>query len=612
MIRLSKTEKTNKLAWFGIPVIRPYMKPYISSVLVMISFGAISSLIDTIFPLFNRYALDYYIGDGILDTIPFFLLFYVLLLAVQVVLNYISTYLCSKVELGIGRDLKNETFRHLQTLSLSYFNTNSVGYIHARVMSDTDRIGVLCSWRLMDAAWNLSYIICVFAVMLMIRPSLALLLLALVPVAAILSLFFQRKLVRLNRSVREINSQITGNFNEGITGARSIRSLVVEDVVGREFMDKTKEMKKTATRSGHYAALFSATVTFLSSAALALVLWRGSSPAGQTMMKVGTLSVFMSYALGMIEPIQNLIRMLIDIIAIQVNIERFQTLLHTRSDVNDTSPVIEKYGDFFSPKKENWEDIKGEICFEDVSFQYPDGDELVVDHFSRSIRAGTNVAIVGDTGAGKSTLVNLVCRFYEPTRGRVLIDGRDVRERSQLWLHSHIGYVLQTPHLFSGTIRDNMRFGKEDATDEEIWAALRIVSADRIVKKTELGLDYEVGEGGDLLSTGEKQLISFARAIIADPAILVLDEATSSIDTVTEKMIQDAIKNVTKGRTSFVIAHRLSTITEADLILVVRDGKIIESGTHKELISAGGYYSKLYMRQYEDMQTKSVFSEETG
>lgn len=292
---------------------------------------------------------------------------------------------------------------------------------------------------------------------------------------------------------------------------------------------------------------------------------------------------------------------------IQVNIERLTNLIETKSDVADSPEVIAKYGDMFEPKRENWEDIKGDIEFEDVSFKYPDGDEYILEHFNLKIPHGTNVAIVGETGAGKSTLVNLVCRFFEPTSGRLLIDGRDARERSQLWLHSNIGYVLQTPHLFSGTIRDNLKYGSPNATDEEIMAALKIVSADGIVAKSEKGLDTEVGEGGDLLSTGEKQLISFARAVLSDPKILVLDEATSSIDTFTEQLIQNALDTVIEGRTSFMIAHRLSTVRNADIILVVRDGKIVESGSHKELLDKKGYYYSLYTRQYEMEATDAAF-----
>ncbi len=231
----------------------------------------------------------------------------------------------------------------------------------------------------------------------------------------------------------------------------------------------------------------------------------------------------------------------------------------------------------------------------------------MLEHFNLHVPQGTNIAIVGETGAGKSTLVNLVCRFFEPTSGRILIDGVDARKRSQLWLHSNIGYVLQTPHLFSGSVLENLKYGNPEATMEQIEAAVKSVSADEVIARMDRGYDSDVGEGGDLLSTGEKQLLSFARAILADPRIFVLDEATSSIDTVTEKKIQEAIRHLMKGRTSFVIAHRLSTIRQADLILVIRDGKIVERGTHRELIKEKGEYYRLYTRQYQEEAFEEAF-----
>jgi ATP-binding cassette subfamily B protein len=319
--------------------------------------------------------------------------------------------------------------------------------------------------------------------------------------------------------------------------------------------------------------------------------------------------MFMAYAEGVMEPIRWIIDIISDFITTQVNIERYSRLVETVPDVVDRPEVIEKYGDSFNPKKENWEAIQGDIEFRDVDFMYPDGDEYVLKGFNLKIPFGSNVAVVGETGAGKSTIVNLICRFFEPTRGTMLIDGKDARDRSQLWLHSAIGYVLQTPHLFSGTVRDNLKYGNPGATEEQIDAALKTVSAERIVDRLEKGLDSDVGEGGDLLSTGEKQLISFARAIIADPRILILDEATASVDTLTEQQIQNAIDKVIAGRTSIVIAHRLSTVKNADIILVVKEGKIIERGKHEDLIRAGGYYCRLYTRQYEDEATDSVFSE---
>ena len=583
----------------GIRKLAPYLRPYYKTIAVMVILGVFSSLADSIYPLFTSYALDTFVAGKTLRGIVPFSLLYLLLMAVTEAVNYYCLYKCGVVEMKVDRDLRNASFNHLQTLSFSYFNQNNVGYIHARVMSDTGKIGELVAWRLMDFVWEASYILFVIVMMLAINVRLAAWTLLIFPAGVLIITYFQRRLVEGNRKIREINSTITGNFNEGITGARSIRTLVIEKLMQRDFEKDTTRMRKVSIKTTHYSALFTSVVTMLSSFALAVVLWRGGKITMQGVIRLGTLSVFMSYAVGMLEPVQNVIQTLAAFISIQVNIERFTKLLEVKSDVADSKEVIEKYGDNFTAKKENWEPLHGDVEFRDVSFRYPDGKELVLDHFNLKVQQGTNVAIVGETGAGKSTLVNLVCRFYEPTSGQVLIDGKDVRLRSQLWLHSSIGYVLQSPHLFSGTVRDNLRYGKPDASDEAIWQALHTVAAEYVVRKMDKGLDSEVGEGGDLLSTGEKQLLSFARAILADPRLLILDEATASIDTVTEKAIQDAIRTVIKGRTSFVIAHRLSTITNADIILAVKDGKIVEQGTHAQMMGRKGYYYELYMQQLD-------------
>lgn len=598
--------KNVKLKYFGIPKLLPFVKPYKKIMISMIIMGALSSLIDSIYPLFNQYALNHFIALKTTDTIVPFIIVYIVILIVFVILNFVSTTWAGKIEMSVNRDLRNASFNHLQELSFSYFNQNNVGYVHARVMSDTGRIGQLVSWDMMDMVWQGSYLLFVLINMALINIHLAMYIMLIIPFAVILIIFFQKKLVALNRKIREINSKITSNFNEGITGAKSIKTLVVENKINHDFDVDSDDMEKTSVLAGRYSALFSSLVTMLSSITLAIILWKGGMINQEGIIMIGTLSVFMTYALNMLEPIQSIVGGIARLIAIQVNIERFTTLLETQSDVADRVEVVEKYGDTFHPKKENWETLYGDVEFKDVSFKYPDGNEMVLEHFDLKVPQGTNVAIVGETGAGKSTLVNLVCRFFEPTYGQVLIDGKDARDRSQLWLHSNIGYVLQTPHLFSGTVRDNLRYGKPDAMDEEIWKALKLVNAEFVIDKMDKGLDSEVGEGGDMLSTGEKQLISFARAILADPKIVVLDEATASIDTLTEKAIQDAIFTVIKGRTSFVIAHRLSTIVDADVILVVKDGKIIERGKHTELMQAHGYYYDLYTRQYEEMVTNTV------
>ena len=603
-------QKQVKLPWFGIPRLFPFMKPYRFIIITMALLVLLNGIIDICLPLFQEYAINNFIGKNTLEGLGGFIALYVAVILIQIVSASYDAYQACQIEMYVGRDLKRASFNPLQTLSFSYFNQNSVGYIHARVMSDTNRIGSILAWGLMDVVCNASYLIGVIVVMFMMNWKLALWVVALTPIITLIAALFQGKLTVLNRRVREINSQITANFNEGITGAKTTKTLVIENKMARDFGETTHDMKRTSIRTARYRATFISIVMFTASFAMALVLWRGGSlvMTSETLMQIGTLSVFMNYALGLMEPIQTLVRLISELINVQVNIERFTNLLATRSDVEDTPEVVAKYGDTFDPKKENWEELHGDIEFDDVSFKYPDGDEYILEHFNLKIPQGTNVAIVGETGAGKSTLVNLVCRFFEPTSGRILIDGRDARERSQLWLHSNIGYVLQTPHLFSGTVLENLRYGNPDATMEEIEAACKAVSADTIINAMDKGYDSDVGEGGDLLSTGGKQLISFARAVLANPRIFVLDEATSSIDTLTEHLIQNAIEHLMKGRTSFVIAHRLSTIRQADIILVVDDGKIIEQGTHDELMRKKGHYYTLYTRQFEQETVEQAFN----
>ena len=595
-----KESEWKALPYFGINKLLPYLRPYRITIITMITLGFLGGLMDIVMPLFQEYAIDHFIAKQTLSSIERFTAAYVAVLLFQVVANGISAYQACEIEMYVGRDMKRESFNHLQTLAFSYFNQNSVGYIHARVMSDTNRIASLVSWSLINGVWYISYIIGAIVVMLSVNVRLACWVLTIVPVLAVVSMFFQKKLIEINRKIRETNSHITSNFNEGITGAKTTKTLVIEEKMENHFNHTAREMEFVSVRGAHYRALFASVISFASFTALALVLWQGGRITIEGVIELGTLSVFMTYALGMMEPVQWIVRSISDLITVQVNVERFSTLMETQSDVRDSKEVEAVYGNSFEPKTENWEPLYGEITFDDVSFKYPDGEEYVLEHFNLHVPQGTNIAIVGETGAGKSTLVNLVCRFFEPTSGRILIDGVDARKRSQLWLHSNIGYVLQTPHLFSGSVLDNLRYGNLNATMEEIEAAVKSVSMEEIIAKMDQGYDSDVGEGGDLLSTGEKQLLSFARAILADPRIFVLDEATSSIDTVTEKKIQEAIAHLMKGRTSFVIAHRLSTIRQADLILVIRDGKIVERGVHKELIAKRGEYYHLYTKQYQE------------
>lgn len=577
----------------------PFLKPFRGLLVMILVLNLFCALVDIVNPLLQRYAIDSFIQAGTTQGLAIYAVVCVLVVLSQTAAVLGFTRGSMMVEMRLGRDMKRACFTHLQNLSLSYYNVTPVGYILSRVMNDTNRIAGLVAWNFFDIIWALSYVLGVMVAMALLNVKLALVVMLIVPAIAVLTGVFQSRILKWNRKVRKVHSRITSAYNEGIMGAKTSKTLVIEDQNIEEFKQVTQEMRVSAVHAARLSAVYIPLVLFLSTMATAIVLVRGGRMSMESGMMLGTLSAFLSYAVGIFEPIQQLARTLSDFISVQANIERVTGLLDQRALVTDTPQVIAKYGDCFQPKRENWEPIRGDIEFEDVSFRYPDGKEDVLSHFNLKIPAGTTVAIVGETGAGKSTLVNLACRFFEPTGGRILIDGVDYRERSQLWLHSSIGYVLQNPHLFTGTVLENIRYGRLDATDEEVIAAAKAVSADTVVGKLDKGYQSDVGEGGDRLSTGEKQLVSFARAVLCDPRIFVLDEATSSIDTQTEQLIQNAIEHLLGGRTSFLIAHRLSTIRHADIILVVQDGRIVEQGKHEELLKKRGYYHDLYVKQFE-------------
>lgn len=605
-MRLEEKEYTKSFDYAIWKRIFPFLKPYKKTVVMILIMNFFCSLIDIILPLFQRFAINHFIEGNTLSGIGIFAVVYIAAIALQGASVIAFTRGSMRIEMSLGKDMKRALFVHLQTLSFSYYNVTPVGYMLSRVMNDTGKIAGLIAWNFVDLLWALTYVLGVFVAMFFLNWKLALIIMLVVPAIALLTYYFQNRILKWNRQVRKINSRITSAYNEGIMGAKTAKSLVVEEKTYGEFQEITGEMRTASIRAARLSAVYLPLVLFCGSLATAIVLARGGMQVFEHAMLIGTLSAFTTYAVGIFEPIQQMARNLAEFISAQANIERVIGLLDEEPQVVDSPEVTEKYGDSFFPKKENWEPIRGDIEFRDVSFHYPDGKEEILSHFNLKIPAGTNVAIVGETGAGKSTLVNLACRFFEPTGGQILIDGKDYRERSQLWLHSSLGYVLQNPHLFSGSVMENIRYGRLDATDEEVIAAARAVHADQVVEKMELGYQSDVGEGGDRLSTGEKQLISFARAVLADPRIFVLDEATSSIDTQTEQLIQQATDKILKGRTSFLIAHRLSTIRNADLILVVKDGKIIEQGRHLELLEKKGYYYQLVRRQFTEEESQKL------
>lgn len=586
----------------------PFLKPYSRNMAGILILMLVNAGIDISFPLLSGYAVDQFVTPRTSEGLTGFAALYMVLVVTQMLCTMFFARAALKVEMYLGRDLKKKLFTHLQTLSFSYYNTTPVGVIMARVMSDTNKIGSVFAWSLVDVFWSATYVIGCMIVMLFLNWKLALLIIVVVPAIALLTLYFQKRILHINRQARKINAEITRHYNEGISGAKTSKTLVIEDKNTEAFQQVTGRMKDTTVRAVMLNAVYVPIIGFLTALAVAFVITGGGNMVLWGDIGIGELTIFMNFALVIADPVQTLARTISNFISTQANIERVSALLELEPQIQDTPEVIARYGTSLEPKKDNWEPLEGHITFDDITFRYPDGTENVLEHFSLDVPAGTTVAIVGETGAGKSTLVNLACRFFEPTDGRILIDGRDYRERSQLWLHSNIGYVLQTPHLFSGSVKENIRYGRLDATDEEIVEAAKLVNAHDFILHMENGYDSDVGEGGGQLSTGEKQLVSFASAILANPKIFVLDEATSSIDTKTEALIQNAISTLLTGRTSFLIAHRLSTIRKADLILVVRGGKIIEQGTHQELMEQDGYYADLYHKQFESETAERVFA----
>ncbi len=583
-----------------------YLKPYKKhlSILGIVVIGLAG--IDTIFPLLTKYAVDNFIVPKSFVGLWRLGLVYVLLILMQAVIVWLFIAVAGKVDMGLCYDIRKKGFQRLQELSFTYYDRTQVGWLMARMTSDISRLGDTIAWGLVDMIWGFTMMLAMTGVMFYLNWKLALIVLSVVPVLAIISLFFQKKILKSYRLVRKTNSRITGAFNEGIMGAKTTKTLVREKANLREFQDITGEMYSSSVRAAIMSSLYLPIVLTLGCIGTALALWFGGESVLLGALSYGTLLAFISYTIQFFEPVRELARIFAELQQAQASAERTLSMIETVPDIKDSPEIIEHYGDMFEPKKENWPEMKGNISFCNVSFAYKGGEKVLKD-FNLDVKAGETIALVGETGSGKSTIVNLACRFYEPTEGEILIDGVNYRKRSLLWLHAHLGYVLQTPHLFSGTIEENIRYGRLNATDEEIERAAKLVNAHDFIKQLEDGYQTEVGEGGGRLSTGEKQLISFARAILADPRIFVLDEATSSVDTETEKVIQEAIETVLEGRTNFIIAHRLSTIRSADRILVVHEGKVTEEGNHYDLLKQEGYYYRLYTNQFmEERETRLI------
>lgn len=545
----------------------------------------LTSVFDSIFTYLTKLAIDLGITPRNVPVVWRYMEIYIGLMVIQSIVVFGFIYLVGILGERIRYDLRQKMFNHLQDLSLSYYSKTPVGWIMSRVTSDSDRVADLITWGMLDTTWAITNVISSVVFMLYIDWRLALIVMAVVPILLVVAVEFRKRILREYRNVRKFNSKITGSYNENITGVRVTKALGREDENANEFGVLTGSMYRSAFRAAWLSALFLPSVQIITAAALGTIVWYGGIQAQIGAITIGTIQAFVSYVTFIMWPIQDIARVFAELQNAIASAERIFSLI-------DSVPEVANKPGAFDPGS-----IQGDIEFDHVTFHYEDG-QPVLDDFTLTVKRGETIALVGPTGGGKSTIVNLACRFYEPKQGSIRIGGHDYTEYSLNAIQSRIGVVLQTPHLFSGTIRENIRYGRLNATDDEVTEAAKLGGAHDFIIKMEKGYDEPVGEGGNNLSVGQKQLISLTRAILARPEIFVMDEATSSVDTLTEALIQRGMETLMKGRTSFVVAHRLSTIKRADRILVIENGKIHEMGTHSELLKLEGKYYHLYTRQF--------------
>ncbi|MBK8134938.1 MAG: ABC transporter ATP-binding protein [Chloroflexi bacterium] len=600
--RFEEEEFSSQLNGSTIRRLLGQLKPYRRAVAVFLacSFGV--SLLESYFTRLTMQIVD----DGIIANNPDILLGlvaqYVGLMFFFAGMVFTFIYVCGILGHRVQYDLRKRMFEHLQRLSFSYYDRKPVGWIMSRLTSDPERVSNVLTWGFLDVTWAITNITMSLIFMATISWQLALIVATIMPVIIYIAVWFKQRILVEYRDVRKLNSMISGEYNESITGVRVIKSMRRENKNLSEFSNLTHSYHRSAYRAAFLSALFLPTVQIISAVAVGAVAWYGGWQVSTGLLTIGGIQAFVAYITFMMWPVQDIARVYADLQHAIASAERMFSLLDAEPEVVD-KPTAADPGTLI-----------GEIEFDHVDFYY-DPAKPVLKDFSLKIKQGETVALVGATGGGKSTIVNLLCRFYEPCSGQIRIGGTDYTDFTLHGIHSRIGMVLQTPHLFSGTIRDNIRYGRLNATDAEVEEAAKIAGAHAFISTLEKGYEEEVGEGGILLSVGQKQLLSLARAVLADPEIFIMDEATSSVDTLTEALIQQGMDHVMKGRTSFVIAHRLSTIKRADKIVVIADGKITEMGSHAELLRRKGYYYNLYTQQFRQELERSydeVFKIKSG
>lgn len=583
----SQSGKTGKILLRLLKFMKPHWG-YMAAFLIAV---ILTSIIDAYITYLTKSIIDEGILSGQASILLKILYKYGALVIIEAGTVFTFIYMVSIAGEKVRYDLRQKMFNHLQRLSLSYYNQTPIGWIMSRVTNDTERVAELVTWGILDSTWGIVNIATSMYFMFKINYQLAFIVLGILPLLLFVGVKFQSRILRQYRVVRKINSQITASYNENITGVRVIKALGREKENLEEFGALTQNMYTSSYKAAWISALFLPTVQLISSLAFGGVVWYSGVQISIGGISIGGMQVFLAYITSMMWPIQDLARVIAEMQRAIASAERIFTLVDTIPDVKD------------KPEAYDPGSMRGNIEFEKISFWYED-DTPVIKDLSFKVKQGETIALVGSTGGGKTTIVNLICRFFEPKRGRILIGGKDYTDFSLSAIQSRIGVVLQTPHLFSGTIKENIAYGRLDASDQDIEAAAKLVGAHDFIKKMENGYNEQVGEGGVLLSVGQKQLISLARAVLSDPEIFIMDEATSSVDTLTEAAIQRGIESIMVNRTTFVIAHRLSTIKNADRILVIENGQISEMGNHKELIREKGKYYNLYTQQFRQEQEK--------
>ncbi|TLD69876.1 ABC transporter ATP-binding protein [Phragmitibacter flavus] len=572
--------------------------------------AVVIALCDASFALVTRWAVDSVAGKTEINLWPFILVYTGLTLALSIgVWVFINS--AGGLSNNMSHDIRAACFKRLQELEFAYFDYRPTGWLISRLTSDCDKLARIIAWGSLDLVWAVCLVLVISVVLVVMQPVLGLLVLSVVPPLIFISAIFQKKMLLSSRETRKFNSMITASFAESLQGLRTTKSLVREEDNLREFQNLSSQMYEVSIRNALQSAVYIPIVLTLGSVAAGIALWRGGVVVLDGSLSLGTLVAFIFYAGQFFNPINQIAQVLVQMQGAQAAGERVLSLLATVPTIRDSEAVRARLAEWDRPDRAadlapdgDARDIES-ITFENVDFSYETGEPVLKD-FNLEVQSGQTIALVGASGGGKSTIVNLAARFYEPTGGRILVNGRDLKDRSLEWYQSNLGIVLQGPHLFSGSVRENIRYGRLDASDDEVEMAARSVNADGFIRALENGYDTDVGEGGNRLSTGQKQLISFARALLADPRIFIMDEATSSIDTETEQLIQQGLQAIFRGRISFVIAHRLSTIRTADRILVIEKGRILESGTHQALMAAQGHYYALYTRQFQSEQADSL------